>query len=184
MNIIRFFRFQLAMTFYDINHRTIGMLLQYFINFFPDLFVFIPLRILILKIAGVKINNLSGLVVRKNIFIEYPKNLILEEGVQINVNCYIGNNENVRIGKNSRLAAGVMILTVRHKGLNFKGPDIWSPVIIGDGVHIGAAAILMPGTIIGKNTIVGPGSVVSGTLKDDAIYMGNPARYIGARDDI
>ena len=184
MNIISFFRHQISMAFYDINHRTIGILLQYTINILPDLFVFIPLRVLILKLAGVKIDQSSGLVIRKNIFIEYPRNLILEEGVQININCYIGNNERVTIGKNSRLAAGVMILTVMHKGINFKGADIWTPVIIGEGVHIGAASIILPGTVIGNNTIIGPGSVVSGVLKEDAIYMGHPARYIGVRDDL
>lgn len=56
-----------------------------------------------------------------------------------------------------------------------------APVQIGDGVLIGAASILLPGTVVGRGVIIGAGSVVRGTCEPYGLYAGNPARLIRMR---
>ncbi len=52
------------------------------------------------------------------------------------------------------------------------------PVIIEDGVWVGANAIVLKGSKIGKGSVIGAGSVVSGEIPPMCIAAGNPARVI------
>ncbi len=54
------------------------------------------------------------------------------------------------------------------------------PITIKDGAFIGARCILLPGTIIGENSIIGAGSVVHGTIPDNVVAAGNPAKVISS----
>jgi acetyltransferase-like isoleucine patch superfamily enzyme len=52
------------------------------------------------------------------------------------------------------------------------------PVTIGDGAWLGHGAIVLPGAVVGRHAIVGAGSVVTGSLPDFCVAVGNPARVI------
>lgn len=52
------------------------------------------------------------------------------------------------------------------------------PVIIEDGVFIGAHSTILKGSKIGQNSVVGAGSVVAGEIPSNEIWAGNPARFI------
>jgi UDP-3-O-[3-hydroxymyristoyl] glucosamine N-acyltransferase len=43
---------------------------------------------------------------------------------------------------------------------------------------IGANVIILPGVTIGKNSVVGAGSIVTKSIEDKVIAVGNPARII------
>jgi len=51
--------------------------------------------------------------------------------------------------------------------------------IIGNGVRIGAGALLLPSIVIGDNAMIGGGSVVTRDIPENAIAYGNPARVVG-----
>lgn len=51
-----------------------------------------------------------------------------------------------------------------------------SKVTIGDRVCIGARSVVTKGVTIGSDVIITPGSIVSASLKDNCMAMGNPAR--------
>ena len=55
---------------------------------------------------------------------------------------------------------------------------------IGDGVLIGANAVLVGGVTIGRNAVVGANSVVLSDVPEDAVVMGSPARRVGTREDV
>jgi acetyltransferase-like isoleucine patch superfamily enzyme len=52
------------------------------------------------------------------------------------------------------------------------------PVIIEDGVWIGAHAIILKGSKIGKGAVIGAGAVVSGEIPPMSIAVGNPAKVV------
>ena len=52
------------------------------------------------------------------------------------------------------------------------------PVRIGSGSWLGHGTVVLPGAHIGRNVAVGAGSVVTGSLPDFSVAVGNPARVI------
>jgi acetyltransferase-like isoleucine patch superfamily enzyme len=53
-----------------------------------------------------------------------------------------------------------------------------APIRIGNGVWIGARAIILPGVTIGNRALVAAGSVVTRDVPHDTLVGGNPARVI------
>lgn len=53
-----------------------------------------------------------------------------------------------------------------------------APIIIDDGVFIGADSTILKGVHIGKHCIVGAGSVVTKNIPDNEVWAGNPAKFI------
>lgn len=51
-------------------------------------------------------------------------------------------------------------------------------VVLKRGAWIGANAIILPGVTIGKNSVIGAGSVVTKSVPDYVIAVGNPAKVI------
>ena len=47
------------------------------------------------------------------------------------------------------------------------------------GASVGAAAVVLPGVEIGRFALVGAGAVVTRSVPDHAIVVGNPARRVG-----
>ncbi|MCD8410901.1 acyltransferase [Tenacibaculum finnmarkense] len=56
------------------------------------------------------------------------------------------------------------------------------PIIIGNDVWIGAQVTILKGVKIGNGVVVGAGSVVTKSLPDFAIAVGNPAKVIKYRE--
>ena len=52
------------------------------------------------------------------------------------------------------------------------------PISIGDNVFVGMNVTILPGTTVGNGTIIGSGSVVKGTIPDNVVVAGNPAKVI------
>lgn len=91
----------------------------------------------------------------------------------------------VKIGKNVLIGGSCKIYDTDFHSLDEKIritqplEDITAkPVVIEDGVFIGAHAIILKGVTIGKGSIVGAGSVVTKSIPPGEIWAGNPARFI------
>ncbi len=89
----------------------------------------------------------------------------------------------LKIGDYCKITKGVIILTHDYSRsvLRRKYGEILGEArqtIIGDNVFIGMNSIVLMGTNIGNNVIIGAGSVVSGSIPDDCVAAGNPARII------
>ncbi len=52
------------------------------------------------------------------------------------------------------------------------------PVRIGNGSWLGHGTIVLPGAQIGDHVVVGANSVVTGTLPDNCVAVGAPARVV------
>ena len=82
------------------------------------------------------------------------------------------------------MASNVLISSENH-GINpesdipYMDQDlIVGDVVIKDGVWIGQNVCILPGVTIGEKAIVGAGSVVTKSIPDYCIAVGNPARVI------
>ncbi|WP_442978418.1 DapH/DapD/GlmU-related protein [Rhodococcus sp. ADH] len=58
------------------------------------------------------------------------------------------------------------------------GKAISRPIIIGNGVWIGARSVILPGAMIGHGAVIAAGSIVSGNIPDNMLFGGVPAKEI------
>lgn len=102
----------------------------------------------------------------------------LGDGVHISSHCSIRSHAGIRIGRNSAVSAGCHLFGASDhpNGSIYKGE-----IVIGEGCLIGANSVVLPGSTVGDNTMVGACSVVKGELKPNAIYAGQPAKFVRAR---
>lgn len=114
------------------------------------------------------------------------------EGLTIGEGCEILNGFDfgsepylVTIGNNVRIASGVKITThdggawvLRNMYPELKRADRFGRVAIGDNVHVGMNALIMPGVTIGSNCIIGASAVVTHDVPQGAVVAGVPARFI------
>lgn len=89
----------------------------------------------------------------------------------------------ISIGDNCRITNGVRFVT--HDGgvwvlrnLGLKDVDVFGQISIGNNVHIGWNAIIMPNVHIGNNCVIGAGAVVTKDIPDNSVAVGVPARVI------
>jgi len=181
-NGFTFFKTQISLLRADFSSRTWGVVLQYLASGFPDFFFFNFIRVWALFFAGAKFKKMNSVIIRRGVFIEYPKNMYIGEGVQINRNTYFASNDKVEIGDYTRFAINVQVITVGHKGL-FNEIDTLGPVKIGSGCWIGSNAVILKNVTIGNSTIIGAGSVVNKSLPDFVIAGGVPAIILKNREN-
>lgn len=115
-------------------------------------------------------------------------------GIKIGKNCYISTKDFpsepylIEIGNNVRVAKGVSFYT--HGGVypfrriypKLIDIDYFGKIKIGNNIHIGEKAFIMPGVTIEDNCIIGAGSVVTKSIPSGYIVGGNPASIIGKVD--
>ncbi len=114
-------------------------------------------------------------------YCDYGSHIFIGENSFMNFGCVILDPNIVRIGKNAQIASYVQILTAHHPLLaaeRIKGPELASPITIGENVWLGSGAIICPGVTIGDNTTIGAGSVVVHDIPANVLAVGNPCRVV------
>lgn len=128
---------------------------------------------------------------RINVYGLAKKNEIV---VDIGEGCYIGSNfsllakEKVTIEKNVLIASNVIITSENHgidpeSNIPYMDQELTGlPVTIGEGCWIGEKVVILPGVSIGEKCIIGAGSIVTKSVPNFSIVVGNPARIIKKYD--
>ncbi len=88
----------------------------------------------------------------------------------------------IEIGPQSIIASGVRIVAHDAAVKRLTGYTEVRPVKIGSRCYIGAATIVLPGSVIGDDAVIGAGSVVRGEIPAGAVAAGCPARVVGDVD--
>ena len=130
--------------------------------------------------AIIRENNIIGnsVVVGTNSYLG-PKNKI-GNNVRIHTNCFI---ESTKLGNNVIISPHAVFTNDPYPPCKKCVEEIGGATI-GENTVIGANVTVLPGIKIGKNVLVGAGSVVTKNIEDNAVYTGNPARFLKRKDQI
>ncbi|MFD2161864.1 DapH/DapD/GlmU-related protein [Paradesertivirga mongoliensis] len=111
------------------------------------------------------------------------QNVVISSGVQLGRNVKIQNNvsvyEGVSCDDDVFLGPSMVFTNVTNprSAINRRGQYLTTHV--GKGASIGANATIVCGHDIGKYAFIGAGAVVTKTVKEYALVVGNPARQLG-----
>ena len=132
-------------------------------------------------VLGELLGRCSSIDIQPPFFCDYGKHVLIGANCFMNFNCVILDCSWVRIGDNVQFGPAVQVYTAYHPLVaaeRIKGPELASPVEIGDNVWIGGGAIICPGVTIGSDTTIGAGSVVTRSIPGGVFAAGNPCRVI------
>jgi acetyltransferase-like isoleucine patch superfamily enzyme len=110
----------------------------------------------------------NGVKIGRYCHINAFKDVILEEDVLIADNVYLGDSDH----KNS-----VKDVPISKQGFEYKGP-----VLLKKGCFVCKNAIISADTVVGEFSIVGPNAVLTESLPDKKIAIGNPAKIFDKKD--
>ena len=117
-------------------------------------------------------------------------------GANCNICAYVLIENNVVVGNNVTIKSGVQLWDgLRIEDNVFIGPNVtftndkfprskrypdkFPQTILRKGASIGGGPVILPNITIGEAAMVGAGAVVTRSVPDRAVVVGNPARIIG-----
>jgi acetyltransferase-like isoleucine patch superfamily enzyme len=112
------------------------------------------------------------LTIGKHCFINWPVHFDVGDRIAIGNRVYVGHHS-------------VFVTTSHEIGQHCCRADdlVTAPIVVEDGVWIGASVTILPGTTIGAGAVVAAGSVVARDVPADALVGGVPAKLIRKLED-
>lgn len=108
-------------------------------------------------------------------------NLRIGELSQINSGCVFDLSGPVSLGRRVGIGHDVSFITMNHDmgPSDFRWGRTWTrPIVIGDGVWIGANVVLLPGVTVGDGAVIAAGAVVTKNVAANTLVGGVPAKLI------
>ena len=138
----------------------------------------------LLDLKGVQARIEPGAIIREKV--EIGQGAVIMMGAVINIGAVVGPGTMIdmgavlggraTVGARCHIGAGAVLAGVVE-------PASATPVIVEDGVPVGANAVVIEGVHIGKNAVVAAGAVVIEDVPDNAVVAGSPARVIKMKDE-
>ena len=120
---------------------------------------FMGIKVALLRAFGAKIGK--GLVIKNNVIIKSPWNLVIGDDCWLGENCWIDNLDKVVIGSNVCISQGALLLTGNHDYTISSMPYRNAPIKIEDGAWVGAKTTVCPGVTVHRNAILTVGGVAT-----------------------
>ena len=138
----------------------------------------------LLDMKGIKARIEPGSIIREKV--EIGEGAVIMMGAVINIGAMVGRGTMIDmgavlggraiVGEHCHIGAGAVLAGVVE-------PASATPVVIEDGVMIGANAVVIEGVRVGRNAVVAAGAVVIEDVPENAVVAGCPARVIKQRDE-
>lgn len=138
----------------------------------------------LLDMKGVKARIEPGSIIREKV--EIGEGAVIMMGAVINIGAVIGRGTMIDmgavlggraiVGDHCHIGAGTVLAGVVE-------PASATPVVIEDGVMIGANAVVIEGVRVGRNAVVAAGAVVIEDVPENAVVAGSPARIVKMKDE-
>lgn len=143
------------------------------------------LRVRALRTAGM---SYSGREIRHGCRMDDPAHVSIGENsfVNFDVTFHTSTEGRVIIGKNCDIAPNVLFTCSTHEigeSERRAGRCYQGSIVVGDGVWIGAGAIVLPGVTIGHGSIIGAAALVNKDVPPNCIWGGVPGKLIRRLDD-
>lgn len=134
-----------------------------------------------LLFRGLMFPDYPSVICHRTVEVKFPQNIRFAGPAIIGPGCTLGAAGNIEFGAHVRVSRDVIIET---GGLDFSVPQypykhVKAPIVIGEGVWIGARAIILGNVEIGTRAVIGAGAVVTRSVEPFAIMAGVPARKVG-----
>lgn len=136
-----------------------------------------PARCLIYRLVGFRIATWN---IRAGCWFT-GRSVVLGRDAFVNYGCFFDELGTISIGDRCQIGQQVSFVGSGHAiGPRDEraGAITAAPIRIGDGVWIGARAVILAGATIGDGCVVAAGAVVTGDCPSDGLYAGVPARRI------
>lgn len=137
------------------------------------------LKIWLLKRFGAKVGQ--GVLLKPNVRIKFPWKLEIGQHVWIGEGVWIDNLDQVRIADHVCLSQGAMLLCGNHNYKSLAFDLMVKPIVLEEGVWIGAKAVVCPGVRAQSHAVLSVASVAIRDLEAYTIYQGNPAQAVKTR---
>ena len=134
----------------------------------------------LLRVFGTQLGK--NVIIKPHVNIKYPWKLKIGHHSWIGEGVWIDNLEEVSIGNNTCLSQGVTVICGNHDFSKKTFDLMVSPILIGDGVWLGAFSLLGPGGSSEENSVLSAGSTCFSIMKRNSIYKGNPAIIVRKRN--
>ena len=172
---------------YNTNHYSSGNIFARIFWYFTNILVFkscfftsYSIQRIVLKIFGAKIGK--NVIIKPNVNIKYPWKLQLGDHVWIGEGAWIDNLDSVIIGDHCCVSQGALLICGNHDYTKITFDLVVKPIVLEDGVWIGAKSVDCPGVVARTHAILTAGSTISKDMQAYSIYRGNPAEKVKSRD--
>jgi putative colanic acid biosynthesis acetyltransferase WcaF len=123
-----------------------------------------------------------GVIIRPRARFHYPWRIEIGDHSSIGDEVWLYSIGTIKIGSQSIISQKSFLCTAGH---DYKDPHFRTtvnPIVVGEGVWIGADVFVAPGVTIGDNSVIGARSSVFHDMPAEMICYGYPCQAVRPRE--